>query len=177
MANYLIKDTDLIAVADAIRSKGGTSGSLSFPSGFVDAIGAISGGGGSLPSFMTKLDSGVIEPIENITTTQTIAHSLGEKPLVIVIWTDEGSWASSGDGDTSLCFALMSRNATYNSSHVGSNKCTYCFRAAASPTAYPGPGNTIGITEWWNNNSFQYNPAGETGKLLAGRKYYWMAWA
>ena len=41
-------DTDLTAVADAIRTKGGTSASLAFPNGFVDAIDAIeTGGGGS----------------------------------------------------------------------------------------------------------------------------------
>lgn len=45
MANYLTTDTDLGAVADAIRTKGGTSGQLVFPQGFVDAIDAISGGG------------------------------------------------------------------------------------------------------------------------------------
>ena len=45
MANYIATDTDLSAVADAIRTKGGTSAQLEFPSGFVDAIDAISGGG------------------------------------------------------------------------------------------------------------------------------------
>ncbi len=44
MANYLAADTDLAAVANAIRTKGGTSAQLSFPQGFVDAIAAISGG-------------------------------------------------------------------------------------------------------------------------------------
>lgn len=38
MANYLTTDTDLTSVADAIRTKGGTSASLSYPSGFVTAI-------------------------------------------------------------------------------------------------------------------------------------------
>ena len=44
MANYLATDTDLVAVADAIRTKGGTSGALTFPGGFVSAIEAISAG-------------------------------------------------------------------------------------------------------------------------------------
>lgn len=44
MANYIATDTDLTAVADAIRTKGGTSAQLSFPAGFVSAIGDISGG-------------------------------------------------------------------------------------------------------------------------------------
>lgn len=48
MANYLTTDTDLTAVANAIRAKGGTSAALEFPSGFVGAIDAISGGGASL---------------------------------------------------------------------------------------------------------------------------------
>lgn len=44
--NYIVSDTDLTAVASAIRTKGGTSASLSFPTGFCDAISQISGGGG-----------------------------------------------------------------------------------------------------------------------------------
>ena len=41
-------DADLTSVADAIRTKGGTSASLAFPSGFVSAINAIPTGGGSV---------------------------------------------------------------------------------------------------------------------------------
>lgn len=55
MANYLTTDTDLTAVADAIRTKGGTSASLAFPAGFVSAIGNIPSGGGS--SIFTLLDT------------------------------------------------------------------------------------------------------------------------
>lgn len=44
MADYLTNDTELTSIANAIRTKGGTSASLTFPSGFVDAIEAISGG-------------------------------------------------------------------------------------------------------------------------------------
>lgn len=43
-------DTDLTSIANAIRTKGGTSASLAFPSGFVSAIQAIpTGGGGGTP--------------------------------------------------------------------------------------------------------------------------------
>lgn len=41
--NYLVSDTDMTAVADAIRTAGGTSSSLQFPQGFVDAIGNLGG--------------------------------------------------------------------------------------------------------------------------------------
>lgn len=47
MANeYAVNQADLKAVADAIRTKGGTSDALTFPGGFVDAVGAIQAGSG-----------------------------------------------------------------------------------------------------------------------------------
>lgn len=47
MSDYIVKDTELTSVANAIRTKGGTNSQLVFPGGFVSAIGNISGGGGS----------------------------------------------------------------------------------------------------------------------------------
>lgn len=47
MAEYLTNTTDLTAVADAIRVKGGISSPLVYPDGFVSAIQAIETGGGS----------------------------------------------------------------------------------------------------------------------------------
>lgn len=47
MAEYKVSGGDLTNVADAIRTKGGTSASLSFPDGFVSAVAAIPTGGGS----------------------------------------------------------------------------------------------------------------------------------
>lgn len=40
-------DADLTSVADAIREKSGTSAALTFPAGFVSAVGAIETGGGN----------------------------------------------------------------------------------------------------------------------------------
>ena len=51
MAYRKVNDNSLVSVADAIRSKGGTSDALVFPDGFVSAISAIQiGGGGSSSS-------------------------------------------------------------------------------------------------------------------------------
>lgn len=47
MAEYKVSGANLTSVADAIRTKGGTSASLSFPDEFVSAIGAIPTGSGS----------------------------------------------------------------------------------------------------------------------------------
>lgn len=46
MAEYLTNTTDLTSVANAIRTKGGTTAQLVYPSGFVSAINAIDTGGG-----------------------------------------------------------------------------------------------------------------------------------
>lgn len=55
MAEYLTNTTDLTAVANAIRAKGGTSAPLVYPSGFVSAIQAISAasGGGTCTVTLT----------------------------------------------------------------------------------------------------------------------------
>ena len=45
MTDYKVSGSDLTSVASAIRTKGGTSAALSFPTGFVTAIGAIPSGG------------------------------------------------------------------------------------------------------------------------------------
>ena len=47
MGAYIVKSSDLTAVADAIRTKGGTSAALTFPSGFVTAVENIPSGGGN----------------------------------------------------------------------------------------------------------------------------------
>lgn len=54
MSMYIVDSRDLVDVADAIRTKGGTSASLEFPDGFVDAIEDISGGGEFKPYAETR---------------------------------------------------------------------------------------------------------------------------
>ena len=46
MSDYLVESDDLTAVADAIRTKGGTEAPLTFPDGFVAAVRNIPSGGG-----------------------------------------------------------------------------------------------------------------------------------
>ena len=57
MADYLTTDAELTSVADAIRTKGGTSASLAYPAGFVSAIEAIPTGGGTPKTVTITLTS------------------------------------------------------------------------------------------------------------------------
>lgn len=106
MANeYLVNQTDLVSVANAIRAKGGTSGELNFPTGFVSAIEAIVAGGGSSGGTMSGLayDMGEFSVSTDVNTNNFgakngldpmpdgIPHNLGEAPDFICVWTDE--WA------------------------------------------------------------------------------------
>ena len=61
-----VLDAGLTSVADAIRQKGGTSASLSFPQGFVDAIGEISGGGEDTISALLDNALTELEPYREI---------------------------------------------------------------------------------------------------------------
>lgn len=74
MADYLTTDTELTAIADAIRTKGGTSASLTYPNGFVSAINAIptGGGGGLTAKTITGYGTASVTPTGwNITDLQT----------------------------------------------------------------------------------------------------------
>lgn len=66
MAEYLTNDTDLTAVANAIRTKGGTSASLEYPNGYIAAINAIPTGGTPTPP-ETPTDAVIFYSIEPFT--------------------------------------------------------------------------------------------------------------
>lgn len=61
-------DTDLTAVANAIRTKGDTSAALAFPTGFVDAVEAIEtgGGGGGDPQYGLITEINISSPVSEI---------------------------------------------------------------------------------------------------------------
>ena len=84
MANYIASDTDLTAVADAIRTKGGTSADLTFPSGFVSAIQAIPTGGGSW-----KAATGSFTPTQiyntNVDVKITDDTTIGFTPTMFIL--------------------------------------------------------------------------------------------
>lgn len=60
MTDYVVRDTQLTSVADAIRAKGGTSDPIAFPDGFVSAVNAIptGGGGNTFETIVSMAQSG-----------------------------------------------------------------------------------------------------------------------
>ena len=96
----------LTAIADAIRSKGGTTGQLTL-TGMVDAINAIqtgSGGGSGL-----AYDMGEFVLDADSTGSGKIYHNLGELPGFVLVWTDDYVGVTNPDTTyaTSLGFVWM----------------------------------------------------------------------
>lgn len=81
MSDYLVTDTELTSIADAIRTKGGTSADLSFPTGFVSAIEAISGGGLEYEegTYSTASD------VQGYSVTVSFQNSHSTRPAIIFI--------------------------------------------------------------------------------------------
>lgn len=73
MANeYLVNSSDMTAVADAIRAKGGTSEALAFPDGFVEAVEAIqAGSGGGLDHVVAAINRTLVGEFYDESLTRT----------------------------------------------------------------------------------------------------------
>lgn len=87
MSNYVVSDSNLTAIADAIRTKGGTSAALAFPTGFADAIAAIPSGGGGASNFVTGTFKGTTS---GTTMDVDLAYTGSGYPLVIAISPPDG---------------------------------------------------------------------------------------
>lgn len=76
-------DTDLTAVADAIRAKSGGSAQLAFPAGFVSEIGNIPSGGGA-----TEIASGTYTGDGDYRATIPVGNKMPEADFVFHLWMD-----------------------------------------------------------------------------------------
>lgn len=71
MAYRKVDEKSLSAVADSIREKGGTTGALAFPDGFVSAVQAIQAGGGEADSsFKDVIEGTAVNPTLPIDLTK-----------------------------------------------------------------------------------------------------------
>ena len=198
MTDYIATDTDLTAVANAIRTKGGTSAALEWPSGFSSAIAAIptgiaptgtiqitSNGTHDVTDYATAevavpLTLGTIRPDAELVKTVTYDKKLLEDE-VINAWpsysTSAQTLVAAGDVGTYTCDL-----DTYNYSVV--------LLMLVKPT-YSNAANAKGRVEYWMG-SYLYDlcdiPSGSfvaaSGKEFAkrdatfsgnatGRLFYW----
>ena len=96
---YLTNGTELTAVADAIREKGGTSAQLVYPSGFVSAIQAIQTG--IAPQLIVTVSAGATVTATN--GSKTISGTSDSTGVCTLTVPEIGTWSVSAtlDGKTS----------------------------------------------------------------------------
>lgn len=82
MAEYLTTDTELTSIANAIRTRGGTSAALTYPEGFITAIENIPSGGGS-PVIITDTTDEHGGTIRHISTTGSTLDGKSADDVVI----------------------------------------------------------------------------------------------
>ena len=111
-------DADLASIANAIRTKGGTSAQLAFPAEFISAIEAISGGGGGL-----NYETGVftLDSDQTISGGVPIAipHGLGVAPAVAIVFPENTPEAS---GEPNRGYIWMDKPMGESTQYVSSSQ-------------------------------------------------------
>lgn len=121
MTDYLVTDTELTSVANAIRTKGGTSGSLSFPSGFVSAIEDIPSGGSTQMVNIAITNAFCIfkYPVSGYITEDPnnpalAVLTLPANSMFLALWTPDG-WTVINSSNVTYETISLGRRATYRS--------------------------------------------------------------
>lgn len=157
-------DADLTTIANAIRTKGGTSAQLSFPSGMAQAIADLPSGG-SLPSSISKIDGGSFTYASTTSVTAQITHNLGVIPRGVIVWTEEADMGQYFYGGGFIRF---------NSTGISDGACRIIIyrsggnidRNFSVHASYSG---MLTNTFWTiGHGSYSYQ---------AGKTYKWIAWA
>ena len=153
MAKCFVDDTSLTSIAEAIRTKGGTTNQLVFPAGFISAIEAIEaggGGGGNLVTGEVTFESDLNIYSESL----TIDTGLVTATAAMIIAKNDSSLPSKSyiwillKGESGLITVLKKGGAAY--------------------------GNSIEC--YLENGILNINNAGSYLPFAAGNQYFWAAW-
>lgn len=150
MANYIATDTDLTAVANAIRTKGGTSASLAFPTGFVDAIDAIETGGSGEYTINDFAD-GTATTGELVITSDLIECAFqGRNAITKVVYTGRTLPMSAFNGCTGLTEFHAGSNFPSSLSSLALSNSTF---AGCSSLVFADLGNLPAIRNTYTFNN------------------------
>lgn len=116
---YLVQEESLISIADAVRSKAGTSDKLAFPAGFAEAIAAIEAGGGE---GLSGFASGKFK-LADYANEIEIVHGLGEIPIYYCICCRQVH-SGLNNGNSYLMSFWFKADATYTYMGYGGYSCT-----------------------------------------------------
>lgn len=144
-------DADLATVADAIRTKGGTDASLTFPQGFVDAVGAIESGGG-----------GNAEELEMLTTAFALGSTFDRN--TVSFNNDNYRFKTIPRLDfskkTTLVYAISNKYIEYINYYINSSSCLNFNSCLANTTNLKTMvgidcSSATNITDLYNNSGIE----------------------
>ena len=175
MPKYIVEGSDLTSVANTIRTKGGTSGSLSFPNGWSSAINAISGGG-------LEYEEGTWTPAEDVAEAWILFSDTHTTAPLFYEIVDTGNYDATLNTNYSITFASYfgeSIKVTASSFYYGIANYRYRLSSATAMS-----GNTslitsdIGLTDLATSTGIRASTGGTSRYWRAGRTYKWIAvWA
>lgn len=171
-------DADLTSVANAIRTKGGTSASLAFPADFVSAIAAIPTGGGS----SAETGSFVATTSDTLTISVTSLHNY------LAVWKDGWTLGQSLSdnpygANKKLCMFVISPDCTDVSALAGMIAAELSNYAGTAYAGYIERAKQI-AGGFANNVEFTSSSitlgtmrvSGSTHSFVDGATYNWRAW-
>lgn len=186
MAKCFVDDTSLTSIAEAIRTKGGTTDQLVFPAGFISAIEAIEAGGGfDFGGTAIEFASGSFTPSEQ-TTCKNMFSSSNKLDILLNntsgVYKERGRWFviwdstpdTTKDSTASDIYYDAAKNqilAAFNFYVYSSNNReagAYIYRNSSSITG--------GYGYWFGDYNHIYS-TDDTRFFAAGRTYQWVAWA
>lgn len=167
-------DSKLTAVADAIRTAGGTTETMSFPSGMVEAITAIqAGGGSSWTDSYSVFATGTFTPTEKVTewsidtgvpySYHDSNNKLNYLQQSLILWREPDGNSLNGLVVATLR-SYSKQDLDYNGGALGSLAGTAAKLFYRKKTnAFPQEGETIWKIDGDNNITF-----------MAGKPYRWI---
>lgn len=138
MANeYAVNSADLLAVAEAIRTKGGTTDSMAFPDGFVAAISSLKTGGSAFICFYESGVFGEACPHSASVTPSSASVAYGEDYIRCTTSTSDASEVYVVFGPVSLDdLSYIVAHGVYRSSFSNATQQAVVFAAAGADASY-----------------------------------------
>lgn len=158
MSNYIASSTDLTSVANAIRTKGGTSAQLAFPAGFVSAIEAIPTGGGSTPPRLLNYEEITLASTATSANKLTVQLTPSDHCFVLIMI---DTYPASPDSTEYI--ALIWGHGFFPAG--GGGTVADILRPAGTI------GNDSGMCTFYTNTG-ELSIGGSYGHFLAGTKYH-----
>ena len=164
-------DSDLTSVANAIRTKGGTSASLVFPLGFISAIGDISGGGGG-----SGAQTGTVTPSATGTTAITFGTAMNSYLFYIeMAETSKSSLVSAGMNTNKMYAAVACYPNPSINNKSPSATCLYArYNASTDAVSYSNAGLTSMTDSGLGITTTAFDSSTGSG-LYVGCTYNWVA--